>query len=583
MKEVFHIHIFLNQKNKAAIEVDCEKIYCTNPFGGKSKELIEYIDLFSKITYEHRSSLKYMISDTLTRIEDRTYLLDKLTKYIEIISLIENNNQNITIKNMDWTLYKALVKFLKSNKIDFKASQLKSFLFTSESLVKFFFKVALSILLDIILIIVSKLLYSMPRKRDYDYAFLSFYDNRCNHNGVYRDAYFHPLVEYLLNKENDVMIFSTLIFEDSPWHFYKYISNIKKMLKDIKHIEKKCEVKIHNRFMTIGSLLKAYLKGITGFIQLKENIIYRGCEISNIINFSLLEDYFRCDWKYAWKQYYFAKSIFADFKIGRIIYPYENHPWEKLLVSARNNTKNKTELIGFQHSSFSLKILQYFPGKHEKILSIYPDKILTVGDILRDVMNEFGSYKNGLVESGCALRHEYLFKEIKMGGGDGLSRKIAYAFSSDTKTYSRIINILIKAFQDTEYTVFLKIHPIVSTKAVIKMPPPHNIVPAKHMQWNELFEQIDLLLYDDNSIGIEALKYGVDVVYSGLSGLIYNCDRMFKYNGDKLTVNSLEDLKSFISDYYSGKIKTNFNPLYNQEYLHQYFLPITSERMDKFL
>ncbi len=387
----------------------------------------------------------------------------------------------------------------------------------------------------------------------------------------------------MVSKQKKTIVFTTLLITKKAWSIFGYIKTVFEMVNDIKTSLKKTEVKLYHQILSVTDLLNSYIRGLRSHIRLKQKVIYKNQDISYLVSVSLMEDHFRYYWNYAYKQYYFSKRLFKDFKIRRLVYPYENHPWEKLMVTARNQLRASTELIAFQHTSLSFKLLQHFPGKYEKDIPIYPDKILTVGNILKDVMIKYGHYRDGLVEAGCALRHPYLFKLVQQEKKQGFTKKIAYAFSSDPKGYSHIINNLISVFGNSEYTIYLKIHPEVSQKAIIDKKLPDNFILAKHIDWKDIYEQIDLLFYDDNSVGVEALKYDVDVVYFGMAEQVYNSDRLFKFNGNKYIVTSLEELREFIFEYYQGKLRKLGNRRYNHDYLYQYFLPITNERLEKFL
>lgn len=579
----FALEIIKNKKSLNRLEIDSETYNFKTFIKDEIDEINNYNDLFSEIIRENSQDIKYTASDTLNRIESRTYFYEKLCKYVYLLKIIQSGTCNTKIYNLDWIVLLALIRYLKIEKIEFEYERLKVGLYKIGKIIRFPLRIVIKILIEIILFSISNLILSKPERENYDYAFLSFYDYRCNLKGFYKDDYFQPLIDYMLAKGKVVIIFNTLIINERPWNFIKYIKGIFKTISDIEYSRKKVEVKLCCQITSIFDLFISYLKGLLSYNWLKKKVIYKDRDITYLVNLSLLEDYFRCTWDYTYKQYYFFKKLFKQFRVGKIIYPYENHPWEKLMVAARNKSEVSTKLTGFQHSSFSLKSLQYLPGRYERDISIFPDKILTVGNILKDVMGEFGHYRGALVEDGCALRHSYLFNSIKKNKNKNkFTKKIVYAFSSDTKRYSRIIDGLISVFGDSEYTVFLKIHPIVSAGSVINRELPPNIIPAKYMNWEDIFEQIDLLFYDDNSLGIEALKYNVDVVCFGLADQIYNCDRLFYYSGIKFIVNSLEELKQFISDYYEGKIKQNSSSMYKQKYLYQYFLPITNERLEKF-
>ena len=58
---------------------------------------------------------------------------------------------------------------------------------------------------------------------------------------------------------------------------------------------------------------------------------------------------------------------------------------------------------------------------------------------------------------------------------------------------------------------------------------PNNFILAKSISWDTLYKQSDLILYDDNSIGIEGLIYGIKTFYLNIAEPIYNCNRMFNF------------------------------------------------------
>ena len=560
------------------VEVDCLGHRFRKP---GPEELKEYIEFFSGIVGKNHRRLKFVVSDTLTRVEGRTYFFDRLSRYLQLLEIVESEERTVVITNLDRTLLKALSRQLRERGVPHRsfgpgaASE-------AQRLLRFPLRVIFMLFGDIASILISALFQARLKDAWYHSLILSFYDYRCSRDGSYVDAYFQPLIEHLIRQGRSVAVLSTPITAGSPKRLLKYMRGVRKALREFEGLAKPCEVVFYYRLLRPAGVLMAYMRGLSGLIRLREKVHYSGRDITFLLSLSLFEDYLSCQWAYAWKQYYLFRRLFRAYGFDNVIYPYENHPWEKLLVTARNVSGSKARITAFQHTSISFKLLQYFPGSHERYLPFYPDRILAAGDILRDVMNEVGSYREGLVQSGCALRHDYLFGGRNAKIKKGPTWKIAYAFSFDTKVYPGVIERLAEALGGTRYTVYLKIHPLVPEQDVIRTELPANLVPAKNMRWAELFREIDILLYDDNSLGIEALKYGVEVAYFGLADGIYNCDRLFKYERGKTVINSVEELRSFVRDYYARAGWSEDRDEYSMRYLHSYFLPITEERLEKF-
>ncbi|MBZ0220842.1 MAG: hypothetical protein K8I01_10475 [Candidatus Methylomirabilis sp.] len=576
----------LKKKGGRLERLDCETFPFRKAWWGEPG-LREYIDTFSRLVSEKSRDLRYVVSDTLSRLDGRTHFFDKLSKCAQLIEAIESAKGNFRIENLEPALYAGLRDILDRKGIRWSGGRARFLLLRAARAARLPFRFGLAFFLDLALLFLAKAILPKPTERDYDCAFLSFYDYRCKKDGRFRDDYFQPLIERAARQGGRVVVLLTLYLNLSPWKPVRYMRGHITALRDIAGMsgEDGFGLSVCNRLLSTGGLVRAYIKAAGSFLKAGEKITHQGLDVSALVNASLEEDYFRCEHIYAWKQFYFFERLLSDFSIKRIVYAYENHPWEKFLALQRNRISPATRLVGFQHTSFSMKLLQYFPGKFELDLPFYPDKILTVGKVPEEVMNEFGEYGKGLVEPGCALRHEYIWKG-RFGWGRGrhvFRKKVAYAFSFDMSVYPAILDALRDSFEGSEYTVYLKVHPIVPVEAVIKGKLPYNFIMAKYMPWEDIFREIDILFYDDNSLGIEALKHPVDVAYFGLACSTYDCDRLFKYGKEKISVNSKEELKTFISDYYRSGIKPEKDLWYRAGYLSRYFAPITPERLDRFL
>jgi hypothetical protein len=576
----------LKKKGGRLKRLDCDA-FAFRKAGWEDPGLKEYIDAFSKVMGENADDLRYVVSDTLSRLDGRTYFFDKLSKCVRLVEEIEGAEGNLRIENLEPALYAGLRDILGKKGITWRGGRTRFFLLRAARAARLPLRLSLAFFLDIVLLALARAMLPKPAKGLYDCAFLSFYDYRCMKNGRFRDDYFQPLIERAVRQGGSVVVFLTLCLNLSPWRPLRYMKGHITALRDIARMSEEGGVglTVYNRLLSVGALARAYIRAAGSLLRPGEKITHRGRDISALVSASIEEDFFRCEHIYAWKQFLFFERLLTHFSIKRIVYPYENHPWEKLLALQRSRLSPATRLVGFQHTSFSMKLLQYFPGRFEQDLPFHPDKILAAGEVPGEVMNEFGAYGKGLVEPGCALRHEYIWK-ARPGWGPGVDafkKKIAYAFSFDTSVYPVIMGAMKEAFAGSEYTVYLKIHPIVPVEAVIKGKLPENFVMAKYMPWEEVFREIDILFYDDNSLGIEALKHPVDVVYFGLAYSTYDCDRLFKYGEEKTAVHSKEELKRFLAEYYGSGAKPGKDLQHRVEYLSRYLAPVTPERLDRFL
>jgi hypothetical protein len=561
----------------------CDKFLCIDynnipNISLSEKDVFSYNEIFSKIVSEHAHLDKYLISPTLTRIETQTNFFDKLMKFIRFVETIESTSDNILFKNIDFLVFKALKDYLKNEKIKHRYDLTKE-LFNELVLYFLFpFKLLQHTIREFTVMMYAKLKFQKFSSKTYEYAFFSFYDNRAVKNQVHSDPYFTSFVDFCASKNKKSVIFYGLI----GW---KNFGEIMHFIKNMITMQKKVDVVTYHVFLSIKDFFSVIARGLGSRLKLTTPIIFKGKDITYLTNCSLAHDYFfGRNWFFTYSFYYFAKNILKEFNIKCFFYPFENHPWEKLFVLLRNKISPSTRLKAFQHSSISFKLLNYFPGSYEKEIPFYPDKIFTIGEIIKDIMDGYGHYPSGLIDTGCALRASYLFEPLKVKEKKMFTKKTAFAFSSDFKTYPSIIKGLIAIFAKTEYTVYLKIHPIVDLRHVDRINFPPNFIMAKYMPWKKIYEDIDILFYDGNTIGAEALRYNITVAYLNLSGQAYNTDHLFYYSGTKFILNSVEDCKMFLKNYYNSDPQKIWSESFdvNNSYLSKFFNPVTEEFMEKF-
>ncbi len=95
-----------------------------------------------------------------------------------------------------------------------------------------------------------------------------------------------------------------------------------------------------------------------------------------------------------------------------IIYPFENQPWEKMLCLAVSEVTPKTKLIGYQHSTIPLLLLNYFLGANEASIMPLPKAIVTTGEYSLNLFRQSG-YDEVEFFNGGTLRFEYFFDALE--------------------------------------------------------------------------------------------------------------------------------------------------------------------------
>lgn len=120
-------------------------------------------------------------------------------------------------------------------------------------------------------------------------------------------------------------------------------------------------------------------------------------------------------WKDRWRSSYFLFRVFFQCMLrfleteqfAALIYPYENQPWEKMLVLSARARGMMT--IGYYHSAgLGRFLLQYFHGVGEIDFLPLPDLIVTSGPYAHELLGTGGTPPDRLVMGG-SLRFQYLW------------------------------------------------------------------------------------------------------------------------------------------------------------------------------
>jgi hypothetical protein len=331
-------------------------------------------------------------------------------------------------------------------------------------------------------------------------------------------------------------------------------------------------------------LTKVYFQSLKFRIKIENEVLFLNYPIKYLLNKYLEKEFYSTS-----KQFSVERSLIANIlkykNINLIIYPFENFSWEKYLCYLKNNNKFTVKLLGFQHTSFSLKLMHHFPSSFEKDLNIYPDKLLTTGKITKKLLENKGFFPENLIEVGCALRHEYLYKYLnEFNHENKIFYRIAFAFSFDIKRYNFIINNIIKQFGNREITVVLKYHPLNKNYKFNSKKLPENILISTDDTWETIMKTIDIILYEGNSICVDSLSKNIPAIYYPFTGNLYNTNQLYEYNWDYNL--NLEDFDTFYKNLYmliELNLKSDLNFFnYNKSYVKNYFQAITQPSLNLF-
>lgn len=114
----------------------------------------------------------------------------------------------------------------------------------------------------------------------------------------------------------------------------------------------------------------------------------------------------------------FFKQPSLSFK--SLIYPFENQPWDKVMIKAMRDCGKFFKAVGYQHSTISPLLLNYFLGEGEdKIISL-PDTIVANGNHWASVLKK--ARYSCPIENGGSLRFSAGVKRVDHTSGTANSK-----------------------------------------------------------------------------------------------------------------------------------------------------------------
>lgn len=236
--------------------------------------------------------------------------------------------------------------------------------------------------------------------------------------------------------------------------------------------------------------------------------------------------------------------------IRSVFHLYEGMRWERVLCLAIREFFPQAVVTGYAHSSFCWMKLDHFYSSYEAGLIPIPDRLLANGPRYIEVFKSAGFDESRLVEVG-AFRYRYLY-EPAPAQGRPRSRQgrptILVALPIQANAGSELAWQAIEALRDCpEYSVLIKCHPV--TPAHLLDGDLERALPA-HFSFTELpmdalWDKVDLLLYSNSTVCLEALATGVPVVNVS-SELVIDMDPLDVLPELRRVARNAEELRRFV-------------------------------------
>jgi hypothetical protein len=380
------------------------------------------------------------------------------------------------------------------------------------------------------------------------------------------DSYFGELTDQLAEYENVVVTFTP----DNLRSFNKVSKNNLKS----NHV-------ISYGLLDLRDIYKLFLEYISSaLIVTKKQYFLNGNEVTTYINRSLLIDYLGMRSFEAYAEKYKCEKLLSH-KIKAFIYVFENQSWEK--VCCKTLRKHDVRIIGYQSSGFSPLFLNFFPTKIDSVIHPMPDMLLTVGEYFKKYLLEKGSYTIP-VEVFSAIRFKYPFDNnyfSVLSPIPDIHFRILFAFSVHKIQYKFIINDLISVFKESSISVDLKFHPdhdLAKIKEEFELPDNINIIES--VEDKALRNMYDIVLFNDNSFGIESLLCGVKSYQYCRESFV--SDNRFLYFSLWDVNYKINDLRILKKNYELGNIDKEFDIKKVKDYVNKMYQPFTNDSCQLF-
>lgn len=391
-----------------------------------------------------------------------------------------------------------------------------------------------------------------------DYIIITYFDKRIND----QDPYFHNLKKELDKREKSYLTVGVTV-------------------GDRKQVGK--TIRLNKSFVSVESYLSLFSVIKVFFYILIMKIHFFDDVDDQSIKKTLMEKYYNEFNKgsiFRTACLYFAfKKLLSINPEAKVIWPWENQRWERLLVLARNDVQSKNFLIGYQHATLLLSWPQLFPAEIESNYLPLPDRIVTSGVNAQKVLEQNSTFPNHCeLKVGCSLRFEVVSKKSNFN----FQKTIGIGLGIDPTLSIKTLDRVFSQIKDSSTKILIRCHPVLPRSEIEKL-----VVLPKNASFHEstideFFNQISFLAYCGTGICMDGLSAGKFLVYIDLENSNNN-DPLYLSPHFKI-VNSLnESLESQISEVLKqsqDKLRSSYKEAIF--YLEGYYAKISDETIKAF-
>lgn len=198
-----------------------------------------------------------------------------------------------------------------------------------------------------------------------------------------------------------------------------------------------------------------------------------------------------------------------------VVYPFENQPWDKMLVKGMRDAQSKCKIIGCHNISIPFFYLNFFLGEGEGRVQPQPDIVISNGKYWGTVLKDAGF--SCPIKNGGSIRFSSNLKPPKQESSalkDTMNERnnnVLVLLSTSVK-YSLDLLFYLLRMSTSNKNILIKPHPDTPEKVIKryikKLPDNFNYVDGSMEEW---MEQVGWAIHVGSTAAIECMTKGIKV------------------------------------------------------------------------
>jgi hypothetical protein len=576
--------------NKDFIKIELPKL----PNFEKFLILKDYVDLIGAIADYNKGVKEWWASDISSKnrtLSPMQSILNGIVFSTKAINKCSQNSRDLYIFGASWPVVEFIEEYSFTKGIE---THIDSYFFSILlRRCKYFFEKQVYLFKSIISSVVNVIrshhsfgrIYKIDKSKPVFLIKSFIFPSSFSQEDGYKDLFFTDLESYLKEKiPEDAQVLT----------ISQGFSGRYKLYRDMRRVRDKVVMPVE-AFLNV---IEIFFAGISFFkflvfapIKVPKYINFMGSNISSTMkelvgtygNSILFGDYL---------YYYLARRIAKTYNLQTCYMTYEGNHWERMFVKGLKEVRPNMEIIGYQHAAIPQSAAGSFISCKEVEIIPHPDKIITTGEKVTEILHQNSCFPQDRIQSGCALRYQYLYELIKFP-----IKKV----SPDTYTILVVLGdidssgILLYAINQanllSNVSFIIRAHPILTLEKLLNISNikiedlPKNMLISHLDHVKSDIQRCDTMLYWSSTVAIEALMMGKSLIcFDREDVLSFDPMSLISFNDLKWTVNSNESIVSAVDEIVNMEHDELIKRvLKGRKYIEEYFSEKGEKNMQSFL